>query len=71
MLAIDHASLRQCGACFTYKDGSIEFLYKQLDASHTSDVACNDGKGIDMNPDGGTAVTADDIAPSPNSSGVI
>ncbi|RNM53595.1 hypothetical protein, partial [Salmonella enterica] len=25
------------------------------------------GKGIDMNPDGGTAVTADDIAPLPTS----
>ncbi|ECA5835965.1 type VI secretion system tip protein VgrG [Salmonella enterica subsp. enterica serovar Typhimurium] len=49
----DQFTLR-CGnaALVLHKDGSIEFCGKQLI-----------GKGIDMNPDGGTAVTADDIAP--------
>ncbi|EDW1823489.1 type VI secretion system tip protein VgrG [Salmonella enterica subsp. enterica] len=49
-----------------HKDGSIEFCGKQL-MLHTSDVMQLIGKGIDMNPDGGTAVTADDIAPLPTS----
>ncbi|HFY1642058.1 TPA: type VI secretion system Vgr family protein [Salmonella enterica subsp. enterica serovar Typhimurium] len=54
----------RCGnaALVLHKDGSIEFCGKQL-MLHTSDVMQLIGKGIDMNPDGGTAVTADDIAP--------
>ncbi|EBI3065317.1 TPA: type VI secretion system tip protein VgrG [Salmonella enterica subsp. enterica serovar Typhimurium] len=59
----DQFTLR-CGnaALVLHKDGSIEFCGKQL-MLHTSDVIQLIGKGIDMNPDGGTAVTADDIAP--------
>lgn len=59
----DQFTLR-CGnaALVLHKDGSIEFCSKQL-MLHTSDVMQLIGKGIDMNPDGGTAVTADDIAP--------
>ncbi|EEL2076574.1 type VI secretion system tip protein VgrG [Salmonella enterica] len=59
----DQFTLR-CGnaALVLHKDGSIEFCGKQL-MLHTSDVMRLIGKGIDMNPDGGTAVTADDIAP--------
>lgn len=59
----DQFTLR-CGnaALVLHKDGSIEFCGKQL-MLHTSDVMQLIGKGIDMNPDGGTAVTADDIAP--------
>ncbi|EAB8294008.1 type VI secretion system tip protein VgrG [Salmonella enterica subsp. enterica] len=58
----DQFTLR-CGnaALVLHKDGSIEFCGKQL-MLHTSDVMQLIGKGIDMNPDGGTAVTADDIA---------
>ncbi|EBS4510701.1 type VI secretion system tip protein VgrG [Salmonella enterica subsp. enterica serovar Adamstua] len=58
----------RCGnaALVLHKDGSIEFCGKQL-MLHTSDVMQLIGKGIDMNPDGGTAVTADDIAPLPTS----
>ncbi|HAD8289928.1 TPA_asm: type VI secretion system tip protein VgrG [Salmonella enterica] len=61
----DQFTLR-CGnaALVLHKDGSIEFCGKQL-MLHTSDVMQLIGKGIDMNPDGGTAVTADDIAPLP------
>lgn len=61
----DQFTLR-CGnaALVLHKDGSIEFCGKQL-MLHTSDVMQLIGKGIDMNPDGGTAVTADDIAPFP------
>ncbi|EHO3675471.1 type VI secretion system tip protein VgrG [Salmonella enterica] len=63
----DKFTLR-CGnaALVLHKDGSIEFCGKQL-MLHTSDVMQLIGKGIDMNPDGGTAVTADDIAPLPTS----
>ncbi|EJJ4901452.1 type VI secretion system tip protein VgrG [Salmonella enterica] len=63
----DQFTLR-CGnaAIVLHKDGSIEFCGKQL-MLHTSDVMQLIGKGIDMNPDGGTAVTADDIAPLPTS----
>ncbi|EIO1820242.1 type VI secretion system tip protein VgrG [Salmonella enterica] len=63
----DQFTLR-CGnaALVLHKDGSIEFYGKQL-MLHTSDVMQLIGKGIDMNPDGGTAVTADDIAPLPTS----
>lgn len=63
----DQFTLR-CGnaALVLHKDGSIEFCGKQL-MLHTSDVMQLIGKGIDMNPDGGTAVTADDIAPLPTS----
>ncbi|EAA9363630.1 type VI secretion system tip protein VgrG [Salmonella enterica] len=63
----DQFTLR-CGnaALVLHKDGSIEFCGKQL-MLHTSDVIQLIGKGIDMNPDGGTAVTADDIAPLPTS----
>ncbi|EHV2661023.1 type VI secretion system tip protein VgrG [Salmonella enterica subsp. enterica serovar Livingstone] len=63
----DQFTLR-CGnaALVLHKDGSIEFCGKQL-MLHTSDVMQLIGKGIDMNPDGGTAVTADDIAPFPTS----
>lgn len=59
----DQFTLR-CGnaALVLHKDGSIEFCGKQL-MLHTSDVMQLIGKGIDMNPDGGTAVTADDIDP--------
>lgn len=59
----DQFTLR-CGnaALVLHNDGSIEFCGKQL-MLHTSDVMQLIGKGIDMNPDGGTAVTADDIAP--------
>lgn len=59
----DQFTLR-CGnaALVLHKDGSIEFCGKQL-MLHTSDVMQLIGKGINMNPDGGTAVTADDIAP--------
>ncbi|HAF5784320.1 TPA: type VI secretion system tip protein VgrG [Salmonella enterica] len=59
----DQFTLR-CGnaALVLHKDGSIELCGKQL-MLHTSDVMQLIGKGIDMNPDGGTAVTADDIAP--------
>ncbi|EAS8388020.1 TPA: type VI secretion system Vgr family protein [Salmonella enterica subsp. enterica serovar Typhimurium] len=59
----DQFTLR-CGnaALVLHKDGSIEFCGKQL-MLHTSDVMQLIGKGIDMNSDGGTAVTADDIAP--------
>ncbi|EAP4328317.1 type VI secretion system tip protein VgrG [Salmonella enterica] len=59
----DQFTLR-CGnaALVLHKDCSIEFCGKQL-MLHTSDVMQLIGKGIDMNPDGGTAVTADDIAP--------
>ncbi|EMR7504480.1 type VI secretion system tip protein VgrG [Salmonella enterica] len=59
----DQFTLR-CGnaALVLHKDGSIEFCGKQL-MLHSSDVMQLIGKGIDMNPDGGTAVTADDIAP--------
>ncbi|EBE1034994.1 type VI secretion system tip protein VgrG [Salmonella enterica subsp. enterica serovar 4,[5],12:i:-] len=59
----DQFTLR-CGnaALVLHKDGSIEFCGKQL-MLHTSDVMQLIGKGIDMNPDGGTAITADDIAP--------
>lgn len=62
----DQFTLR-CGnaALVLHKDGSIEFCGKQL-MLHTSDVMQLIGKGIDMNPDGGTAVTADDIAPLPH-----
>ncbi|EJY3553815.1 type VI secretion system tip protein VgrG [Salmonella enterica] len=63
----DQFTLR-CGnaALVLHKDGSIEFCGKQL-MLHTSDVMQLIGKDIDMNPDGGTAVTADDIAPLPTS----
>lgn len=63
----DQFTLR-CGnaALVLHKDGSIEFCGKQL-MLHTSDVMQLIGKGIDMNPDGSTAVTADDIAPLPTS----
>ncbi|ECD5052047.1 type VI secretion system tip protein VgrG [Salmonella enterica subsp. enterica serovar Everleigh] len=63
----DQFTLR-CGnaALVLHKDGSIEFCGKQL-MLHTSDVMQLIGKGIDMNPDGGIAVTADDIAPFPTS----
>lgn len=63
----DQFTLR-CGnaALVLHEDGSIEFCGKQL-MLHTSDVMQLIGKGIDMNPDGGTAVTADDIAPLPTS----
>ncbi|EIQ1012648.1 type VI secretion system tip protein VgrG [Salmonella enterica] len=63
----DQFTLR-CGnaALVLHKDGSIEFCGKQL-MLHTSDVMQLIGKGIDMNSDGGTAVTADDIAPLPTS----
>ncbi|HFD6137953.1 TPA: type VI secretion system Vgr family protein [Salmonella enterica] len=63
----DQFTLR-CGnaALVLHKDGSIEFCGKQL-MLHTCDVMQLIGKGIDMNPDGGTAVTADDIAPLPTS----
>ncbi|HIA5140956.1 type VI secretion system Vgr family protein [Salmonella enterica] len=63
----DQFTLR-CGnaALVLHKEGSIEFCGKQL-MLHTSDVMQLIGKGIDMNPDGGTAVTADDIAPLPTS----
>ncbi|EIP7581974.1 type VI secretion system tip protein VgrG [Salmonella enterica] len=63
----DQFTLR-CGnaALVLHKDGSIEFCGKQL-MLHNSDVMQLIGKGIDMNPDGGTAVTADDIAPLPTS----
>ncbi|EEC5248118.1 type VI secretion system tip protein VgrG [Salmonella enterica subsp. enterica] len=63
----DQFTLR-CGnaALVLHQDGSIEFCGKQL-MLHTSDVMQLIGKGIDMNPDGGTAVTADDIAPLPTS----
>ncbi|EAZ5517039.1 type VI secretion system tip protein VgrG [Salmonella enterica] len=63
----DQFTLR-CGnaALVLHKDGSIEFCGKQL-MLHTSGVMQLIGKGIDMNPDGGTAVTADDIAPLPTS----
>ncbi|EAN2252096.1 type VI secretion system tip protein VgrG [Salmonella enterica] len=63
----DQFTLR-CGnaALVLHKDGSIDFCGKQL-MLHTSDVMQLIGKGIDMNPDGGTAVTADDIAPLPTS----
>ncbi|EKS5642774.1 type VI secretion system tip protein VgrG [Salmonella enterica] len=63
----DQFTLR-CGnaALVLHKDDSIEFCGKQL-MLHTSDVMQLIGKGIDMNPDGGTAVTADDIAPLPTS----
>ncbi|EBC2568451.1 type VI secretion system tip protein VgrG [Salmonella enterica] len=63
----DQFTLR-CGnaALVLHKGGSIEFCGKQL-MLHTSDVMQLIGKGIDMNPDGGTAVTADDIAPLPTS----
>ncbi|HGG6427460.1 TPA: type VI secretion system Vgr family protein [Salmonella enterica subsp. enterica serovar Kottbus] len=63
----DQFTLR-CGnaALVLHKDGSIEFCGKQL-MLHTSDVMQLIGKGIDMDPDGGTAVTADDIAPLPTS----
>ncbi|HAD4849763.1 TPA_asm: type VI secretion system tip protein VgrG [Salmonella enterica subsp. enterica serovar Typhi str. CT18] len=63
----DQFTLR-CGnaALVLHKDGSIEFCGKQL-MLHTSDAMQLIGKGIDMNPDGGTAVTADDIAPLPTS----
>ncbi|EBW7778462.1 TPA: type VI secretion system Vgr family protein [Salmonella enterica subsp. enterica serovar Saintpaul] len=63
----DQFTLR-CGnaALVLHKDGSIEFCGKQL-MLHTSDVMQLIGKCIDMNPDGGTAVTADDIAPLPTS----
>ncbi|EBJ0776707.1 type VI secretion system tip protein VgrG [Salmonella enterica] len=63
----DQFTLR-CGnaALVLHKDGSIEFCGKQL-MLHTSNVMQLIGKGIDMNPDGGTAVTADDIAPLPTS----
>ncbi|ECU8997606.1 TPA_asm: type VI secretion system tip protein VgrG [Salmonella enterica subsp. enterica serovar Typhi str. CT18] len=63
----DQFTLR-CGnaALVLHKDGSIEFCGKQL-MLHTSDVMQLIGKGIDMNPDGGTAVTADDIVPLPTS----
>ncbi|EIB6050142.1 type VI secretion system tip protein VgrG [Salmonella enterica subsp. enterica serovar Anatum] len=63
----DQFTLR-CGnaALVLHKDGSIEFCGKQL-MLHTRDVMQLIGKGIDMNPDGGTAVTADDIAPLPTS----
>ncbi|EGM63455.1 rhs-family domain protein [Shigella flexneri SFJ17B] len=59
----DQFTLR-CGnaALVLHKDGSIEFCGKQL-LLHTSDVMQLIGSGIDMNPDGGTAMTADDIAP--------
>ncbi len=61
----DQFTLR-CGeaALVLHKDGSIEFCGKQL-LLHTSDVMQLIGSGIDMNPDGGTAMTADDIAPLP------
>lgn len=61
----DQLTLR-CGnaALVLHKDGSIEFCGKQL-LLHTSDVMQLIGSGIDMNPDGGTAMTADDIAPLP------
>ncbi|MDO1287885.1 type VI secretion system Vgr family protein [Salmonella enterica subsp. enterica serovar Bredeney] len=63
----DQFTLRCGNAAFVlHKDGSIEFCGKQL-MLHTSDVMQLIGKGIDMNPDGGTAVTADDIAPLPTS----
>ncbi|MED9293640.1 type VI secretion system Vgr family protein [Escherichia coli] len=59
----DQLTLR-CGnaALVLHKDGSIEFCGKQL-LLHTSDVMQLIGSGIDMNPDGGTAMTANDIAP--------
>lgn len=63
----DQFTLRRGNAALVlHKDGSIEFCGKQL-MLHTSDVMQLIGKGIDMNPDGGTAVTADDIAPLPTS----
>ncbi|HDD8673912.1 TPA: type VI secretion system tip protein VgrG [Escherichia coli] len=56
----------RCGnaALVLHKDGSIEFCGKQL-LLHTSDVMQLIGSGIDMNPDGGKAITANDIAPVP------
>ncbi|HGB9471544.1 TPA: type VI secretion system Vgr family protein [Escherichia coli] len=62
----DQLTLR-CGnaALVLHKDGSIEFCGKQL-LLHTSDVMQLIGSGIDMNPDGGTAMTANDIAPLPS-----
>ncbi|MIG40942.1 type VI secretion system tip protein VgrG [Salmonella enterica subsp. enterica] len=65
----DQFTLR-CGeaALVLHKDGSIEFCGKQL-LLHTSDAMQLIGKGIDMNPDGGKAVTADDIAPLPSPEG--
>ncbi|EEG4989165.1 type VI secretion system tip protein VgrG [Salmonella enterica] len=67
-LDVDDQFTLRCGnaALVLHKDGSIEFCGKQL-MLHTSDVMQLIGKGIDMNPDGGTAVTADDIAPLPTS----
>ncbi|EFH5709883.1 type VI secretion system tip protein VgrG [Escherichia coli] len=61
----DQFTLR-CGnaALVLHKDGSIEFCGKQL-LLHTSDVMQLIGSGIDMNPDGGKAITANDIAPLP------
>ncbi|EAZ9182739.1 type VI secretion system tip protein VgrG [Salmonella enterica] len=61
----DQFTLR-CGnaALVLHKDGSIEFCGKQL-MLHTSEVMQLIGNGIDMNPDGGKAATADDIAPLP------
>lgn len=60
----------RCGnaALVLHEDGSIEFCGKQL-LLHTSDAMQIIGKGIDMNPDGGKAVTADDIAPLPTPEG--
>lgn len=60
----------RCGeaALVLHKDGSIEFCGKQL-LLHTCDAMQLIGKGIDMNPDGGKAVTADDIAPFPSPDG--
>ena len=65
----DQFTLR-CGeaALVLHKDGSIEFCGKQL-LLHTSDAMQLIGTGIDMNPDGGKAVTADDIAPFTSSEG--
>ena len=62
---VDQFTLR-CGnaALVLHKDGSIKFCGKQL-LLHTSDVMQLIGSGIDMNPDGGKAMTADDIAPLP------
>ena len=56
----------RCGnaALVLHQDGAIEFCGKQL-LLHTSDAMQLIGKGIDMNPDGGTAIAADDIAPFP------
>ena len=61
---VDQFTLR-CGnaALVLHKDGSIKFCGKRL--LHTSDVMQLIGSGIDMNPDGGKAMTADDIAPLP------